>query len=73
LRGNEFSTVKELISFVTSYSSGKSIKLSKQSISNLKHRKMLIRSVPQTVETLNFIKYVQSNIPHFDSTGFFEV
>ena len=65
LSGNEFKSYKELMSFIYGFESAKDIKLSKQSISNLKHRKIIFKPVLKTVETLTFTAYLKNKIPNF--------
>lgn len=59
----------ELIEFIKSFDS--SIKLTKQSISNLKNRKMIFKTVPRTKETMKFIDFVKEKYPDFDEDSFF--
>jgi hypothetical protein len=70
LRGNEFKRYKDLINFIYGFDQSKVIKVSKQSISNLKNRKIIIRPVPKTVENVEFTNYIESKIPYFDSNAF---
>ena len=46
-------------------------RISKQSISNLKHRPLIKNQVPITDETLLFVNYVKSRYNHFDENLFF--
>lgn len=66
---NEFTSYSELVEFVQGYDD--KIKLSKSSISHLKGRKMVFKTVPRTKETMNFIDYVKIKIPEFDEVSFF--
>lgn len=66
LRGDEFKSYKDLISFIYGNTSTNEIKLSKPSLSNLKHRKIIFKPVLKTKETLNFARYVKEKLPHFD-------
>jgi len=46
-------------------------RISKQSISNLKHRPLIKNQVPRSDETLLFVNYVKSKYNHFDENLFF--
>lgn len=46
-------------------------RLTKQSISNLKNRNMIFKTVPKTPETLAFVEYVKKTFEHFDVDKFF--
>jgi len=46
-------------------------RISKQSLSNLKHRPLIKRQVPKTDETILFISYVKTKYSEFDETLFF--
>jgi len=70
LKGNEFKGYKELISFITGYDQTNGIKISKQSISALKHRKLILRPVPNTRENIAFAAYLKTVLPHFDDASF---
>jgi len=72
LKGNEFISVKELIQFLKSHSPCQNIKMSKQSISNLKNRTMILKPVPKTVETVLFVEYVERHFPHFNKNDFYK-
>jgi hypothetical protein len=60
----------EIIEFIKEYDNN--IKVSKQSISNLKNRKMIFKSVPRTKDTLRFVEYVKSKIERFDDRNFLD-
>jgi hypothetical protein len=78
LRGTEFKYSHEIISFISEFDSSKEfnfngknkIKISRQSISNLKNRKLIWRPVPWTPETETFANYIKSKIPHFNKDEF---
>lgn len=72
LTGFEFAKVKDLISFIHGFKPTKGIRISPASISNLKHRRIIIRPVPPTEENLAFVSYLKSAFPHFDSTTFLQ-
>ena len=74
LRGDEFKSYSELITFISDFKSTKCVnvklRLSKQSISNLKMRKVLGRPTPRTPENLEFVEYLKEKIPHFIHEAF---
>lgn len=70
LLGHEFKFMKHLISFINGFESTKDLKISLTSISNLKHRRIIIKPVPQTKENKAFAQYVKSRLPHFDVSSF---
>jgi len=59
-----------IIEFLRKFNS--SLKISKQSISNLKNRKMIFKSVPRTKENQEFVEYVKTKYPNFDDKTFFQ-
>lgn len=70
LRGDEFKSYRELMSFIYDFESAKGIKLSnikisEQSISNLKHRRLIWRPVPRNEENIKFAEYLKERLPHF--------
>lgn len=71
LGGLEFKDYASIIEFVKGYDGG--VKISKQSISNLKNRQMVIKSVPRLPETEAFVKYVKDRYPAFNETEFFKI
>lgn len=77
LRGDEFKSYKELLAFINEFDSTKlknfNVKISKQSISNLKHRKLIWRPVPSTSETESWVRYIQCRLPHFKGCDFLRV
>jgi hypothetical protein len=70
LKGSEFKRYNDLMSFIYGFDQAKDIKLSKQSVSNLKRRKLIFRPVPRTKENLEFMEYVVSKLPYFDKDSF---
>lgn len=66
---NEFTSYSEIVEFVQGYDD--KIKLSKSSISHLKSRKMVFKTVPRTKVTMDFIDYVKIKFPEFDEVSFF--
>ena len=60
----------EIVDFVKSFKANS--KISKASISNLKNRKMVVKGVPKTKETVEFIEYVKSKYPSFNDSQFFD-
>ena len=67
---SKFEDYSSLIYFVKNYKHD--FKISKSSISNLKNRNNLVKSVPRTIETMAFIEYVKMKFPEFDSEAFFK-
>ena len=65
----ELNTYEKIIDFVRGYDP--KFKVSKSSISNLKNRKMILKQVPRTIETLNFVNFVKTRFPGFDESKFF--
>lgn len=72
LQGNEFKNYKELKDFIMAYEPAKHMLISTQSISNLKHRKMIFKPVIKRKETLDFIEYVKTKIKSFNENEFFK-
>lgn len=72
LQGNEFKNYKELKYFIHAYEPAKNISISTQSLSNLKHRKMIFKPVIKSLETLDFIRYVKTKIKYFNENDFFK-
>lgn len=72
LRGDEFASYKTLSDFIYAFEQPKSerISYSKQAISNIKHRRIILRPVPKTRENLAFARYIQTKLPHFDIDSF---
>jgi hypothetical protein len=59
----------EIIEFIKEYDS--KVKISKQSISNLKNRKNIFKSVPRTKESIKFVEYVKTKFKNFDEQSYF--
>lgn len=58
------------MSFIYDFESTKGIKftkvkISEQSISNLKNRRLIWRPVPRNDENLKFVEYIKERLPHF--------
>lgn len=70
LKGTEFTGYKDLISFIQGFDLFGEIKISKSSISHLKHRRLILRPVPVTTRNLEFVSYIKTRIPYFDSESF---
>jgi hypothetical protein len=73
LKGDEFKSYRELIDFIYGFTQTKSIKLSRQSITNLKQRKTILRPVPKTRENLALVEYFRTKLPHFDEKSFLKL
>jgi hypothetical protein len=69
---SRFKSYKDLIEFIHNHEPCKRISLTPQSLSNLKNRKILIKPVPRTKETEEFIKYVKMELEHFNEINFFK-
>ena len=69
-KGDEFKRYKHLISFIQGFNLSKELKISFQSISQLKLRKAILRPVPNTRENIAFAAYIKSKIPYFDVMKF---
>lgn len=69
---NYFRSYKSIIDFVYGHQLARQdVKLSRQSISNLKNRVTITRAVPRTPENESFVEYIKKHIETFDSDGFF--
>lgn len=69
--GLNFDNYESIIDFIKGYK--KSIRISKQSLSNLKNRPIVLKSVPYNEETKNFINYVKTKFPHFKPGKVFNI
>jgi hypothetical protein len=63
------SSYSEIIDFIKSFDS--EAKISKTSISNLKNRKMVFKTVPRTKDTIEFVKHVKTKYKDFNDKEFF--
>lgn len=72
LKKSDFSNYQKIIDFVKDYEPAKNLNLTKQSISNLRNRRMIIKNVPRVQDVEDFALYVRSKIPHFDFDSFFK-
>lgn len=70
LKGTEFNRYKDIIEFIYGFRPAKPIVVSSQTISKLKHRKMLIRPVPNTRENKALANFIKSKISYFDISTF---
>jgi hypothetical protein len=70
LTGTEFASYTDLIHFIYGFDQAKSVRLSRQSISQLKNRQIILRPVPKTLENLSFVNYLSKTIPHFNQASF---
>jgi hypothetical protein len=78
LTGTEFKTSSELINFISEFdSTGEieirgllKIKVSRQSIWNLRHRRLILRPVPKTIENIAFTRYLKKRLPNFRDIDF---
>lgn len=67
-----FSSYKSIIDFIHGYEPAREVKLSYSSMSNLKYRNTISRTVPRTTENEGFIAYVKDNIVDFKTDLFFK-
>jgi hypothetical protein len=78
LTGTEFKTYTDLINFITEFDSSREneirglykIKVSRQSIWNLRHRQLILKPIPKTPENISFSLYVKRRLPNFRDTDF---
>jgi hypothetical protein len=69
---DQFKTYKDIIDFVRGFEKTKKISLTKSGISNLRHRKLMIKPVDRTPDIKDFIDYVKSNLGNFKEDEFFK-
>lgn len=72
LFGNEFRYVKDMISFIYDCKSTQGIRISQQSISNLKGRQLIWRPVMDSNETREFVQHIKLRFPYFNDDLFFK-
>jgi len=65
----EVISYSEIIDFVKGFDD--KIKISKHSISKLKNRETVFKTVPRTKETLKFVDYIKQKYTGFDENSFF--
>lgn len=63
LEKGTFKGYKDIIKFVKGFDKG--ARISKQSISNLKHRRVILQLVPNVRETREFVDYIKTIFPDF--------
>ena len=66
-----FKSYNSLIDFIRGYEPAREVKLSMFSISKLRSRDTITRSVPRTEENESFIKYVKEHFGSFNQDLFF--
>jgi hypothetical protein len=66
----KLNTYDKIITFIHDYNP--KYKISKSSISNLKHRKMIFKQLPKNKETLKFFEYVKKHFDDFDESIFYQ-
>lgn len=69
LNRNELDDYRKIIDFIKGFN--QKTRVSKQSISNLKNRSLIIKTVPRTKDTESFIKYIKTKFENFDEKAFF--
>lgn len=67
-----FKGYKSIIDFVYGYKPARVVKLSLSSVSRLKNRNTISRTVPRTVENEMFISYIKETFSDFDDDRFFK-
>jgi hypothetical protein len=72
LKKSDFCNYQQIIDFIKEYEPANNLKLSKQSISNLRNRRMILKNVPRVPEVEGFALYVRTKMPHFDFDSFFK-
>lgn len=72
LKKGDFDNYSDIIHFIKSFKTSVSIRLTKSSISNLKTRKMIKKTVPFTDINREFAEYVRERFPHFSTDDFFK-
>jgi hypothetical protein len=68
----KFKCYNDLIDFIKAYKPASRLSLSRQSISNLKNRKIMIKPVMRTPEAEEFVKYLKIEFASFNETKFFK-
>lgn len=72
LKKSDFDCYQDIIDFVKGYEPAQCVKLSRQSISNLRNRRMIVKNVPRIKDIELFVDYVKTKINHFDPDLFFK-
>lgn len=67
-----FKSYKSIIEFIHKHEPARTVKLSLSSMSRLKNRNSISRTVPRTIENESFVSYVKENINLFESERFFK-
>ena len=67
---DSFKDYSSLIAFIKVFDT--KFKISKQSISNLKNRKIIHKQVPRTDETISFVNYIKMKFPDFNESLFYK-
>lgn len=70
LNSEDFNSYQEIVDFITDFAP--SYKITKQSISNLKNRKTVVKVIPRNDETESFAFYIKKRYPHFNIDKFFD-
>ena len=65
-----FKDYSSLIAFIKGFDT--KFKISKQSISNMKNRKIIHKQVPRTDETITFVNYIKMKFPDFNESLFYK-
>lgn len=68
----ELKSYNDIIKYIKDFDDKKVFKISKSSISNLKGRNMIFKTVPRTKDTERFVNYIKVKFPEFDDKSFFQ-
>lgn len=68
---NPFNNYEEIVDYINSYPNKGNLRISKYSLSKLRNRTPIFKSVPKTKETLDFVEFVKEKFPNFDAESFF--
>lgn len=67
----EFKTYDDIIDFIKRFKPN--YKISKQSLSNLRHRPIRFKILAMTDESIAFVKYIKKHFPYFDEKFLFDI
>lgn len=68
---NPFKNYAEILEYLNSYPNKGNLKMTKDSLSKLRNRKLIFKIVPKTKDTLLFVDFVKIKFPSFDEESFF--
>lgn len=64
-----FTNYNDIVNYIHAFDN--SVKISKQSISNLRNRKIIQKQIPKNEDTLRFVEYIKIKFPDFREEFFF--